>query len=294
MHLKVPCGHFYDEKCLVALIQKASKDESMFPPRCCKQTIPQESFLPFLARGIRAEFAKSAAEFSTRPRDRVYCSNPACSEFLTGSQTSTVRSIQCPQCARSTCSVCRQVAHPATLTCKLEINSSIEPLVEEKKWQHCPECHAVIELTQGCYHITCRCTAQFCYVCAATWKECTCPQWDESLLIVEAQRRVDAEMEMEREVAAPARAAASVIGRRNRIESIASRLRENHACAHDWHVCGGAGHCTNCSNYLNRYLLVSIGAYTLGDVLILSNPTHSDAAIATSKFVWPVRETGCK
>ena len=253
-HLRVPCGHFYDEKCLTSLVQSASKDESTFPPRCCQQPIPQASFLPFLPRNIRGEFEKAAAEFSIKPRDRVYCSNRTCSEFLaSASGDSSIRSFECPKCDHSTCPVCRKGAHPAIKTCEPEgTDSGIEALLNENKWQRCPECHWIIELTQGCYHISCRCSAQFCYVCTAKWKTCECAQWDERNLLVEAERRVDAEME--EEVVRPMAPAAE---RQTRVQNMTNRLRQNHVCNHSWYVNHGGAECENCHTYLNRYLLVS-------------------------------------
>jgi hypothetical protein len=57
-------------------------------------------------------------------------------------------------------------------------------------WARCYRCRMMVELTQGCYHMTCRCRAEFCYLCAAHWKTCPCPQWDEDRLLLDAQRRV--------------------------------------------------------------------------------------------------------
>jgi hypothetical protein len=39
-----------------------------------------------------------------------------------------------------------------------------------------------VELSTGCFHMTCRCKAQFCYLCAARWKSCACVQWNERRL----------------------------------------------------------------------------------------------------------------
>lgn len=44
----------------------------------------------------------------------------------------------------------------------------------------------------GCYHMTCRCKTEFCYLCKATWKTCRCVQWDERRLFRVAEERVDA------------------------------------------------------------------------------------------------------
>ena len=33
----------------------------------------------------------------------------------------------------------------------------------------------MVELAEGCNHMTCRCTAEFCIVCGCKWKTCDCP-----------------------------------------------------------------------------------------------------------------------
>jgi IBR domain, a half RING-finger domain len=287
-NLRAPCGHFYDEKCLVSLIQRASMDESSFPPRCCRQAIPRDSFIPFIAREVREIFEKASNEFSTRPRDRVYCSNATCSEFLGAGSTGSTsrRTMACPECDRSTCSVCRGPAHPSSTACRQdEGTGAIQSLMEENKWQRCPECHRVVELTYGCFHITCVCRAQFCYQCSGTWKTCKCLQWDERLLLAEAERRVDAEIESGFGLGIPpapnpiqddllhprtsGEAQETTDGARlNRIAEVATRLRTNHACNHNWQRRAGAGECAHCNAHYRRFLLVS------GHVLISaqSNP----------------------
>jgi len=53
-------------------------------------------------------------------------------------------------------------------------------MAKEKGWQTCYNCKAVVELKEGCNHMTCRCNAQFCMVCALPWKTCNCPWFDYS------------------------------------------------------------------------------------------------------------------
>lgn len=276
--LRAQCGHFYDEKCLVSLIERASVDESSFPPRCCRLVIRRESFMPFMTGSLRDKFEKASSEFLTRPRDRVYCSNAICSNFLgEGSTDSAARAMRCPECNHSTCSLCREPAHPSTRACRLEERTAaIQPLLEENRWQRCPECHRVIELTHGCFHITCLCSAQFCYQCSVTWKRCKCPHWEERLLMVEAERRVDAEIDEGVGVGGapalnptPAPVQDGVgpgtqggpqettgSARARRIEEVTNQLRDNHTCNHNWRRRGG-GNCGNCTTYFRRYLLVS-------------------------------------
>jgi hypothetical protein len=37
--------------------------------------------------------------------------------------------------------------------------------------------------------MTCRCRAEFCYLCSIPWKNCKCSQWDEARLLEEARVR---------------------------------------------------------------------------------------------------------
>jgi hypothetical protein len=52
----------------------------------------------------------------------------------------------------------------------------------------------MIELAHGCYHMTCLCKAEFCYLCQKMWKTCACTQWDEGRLVAAAQARVNAQL----------------------------------------------------------------------------------------------------
>ncbi|KAG9084340.1 hypothetical protein FRC06_004118 [Ceratobasidium sp. 370] len=77
---QAPCGCFYDRDCLTELFQKATVDESLFPPRCCNRQISfQEVRTIFTPELVRA-FEQKAQEFKTP--NRLYCHSPTCSTFL--------------------------------------------------------------------------------------------------------------------------------------------------------------------------------------------------------------------
>ena len=38
-------------------------------------------------------------------------------------------------------------------------------LSSEQRWKKCPACHNVVERSEGCNHIRCRCGTGFCYLC---------------------------------------------------------------------------------------------------------------------------------
>lgn len=167
---KIPCGHYYCWDCLVALAEAFTRDESFFPLRCCDKPLPIEEILPNLPLELRTLFQRKHAEFSTLPKNRLYCSVPTCSTFLGSSED--LSKIKCPSCLVDTCPKCKELAHPEK---RCEVNASykaLQELAKSRKWQTCPGCHVLVELIMGCYHVTCRCGTEFCYSCAARWKTC--------------------------------------------------------------------------------------------------------------------------
>eukprot|EP01105_Mastigella_eilhardi_P004254 TRINITY_DN15668_c0_g2_i1.p2 TRINITY_DN15668_c0_g2~~TRINITY_DN15668_c0_g2_i1.p2 ORF type:complete len:155 (+),score=22.54 TRINITY_DN15668_c0_g2_i1:68-532(+) len=59
-------------------------------------------------------------------------------------------------------------------------------------WQRCPRCGVVVFLNHGCNHVSCLCGMQFCFVCAVSWKACTCPTWTLENIVYEKEHTVNA------------------------------------------------------------------------------------------------------
>ncbi|KZT06377.1 uncharacterized protein LAESUDRAFT_743524 [Laetiporus sulphureus 93-53] len=241
VEIRAPCGHYWGADCLVELFRAATTDESLFPPRCCQQPFIVSEVEPHLGPELSALFNKKAIEFNTA--DRVYCHQPTCSSFI-GAATS-VASIHGCTCWEQACGRCKEVAHPASF-CSVD-DTPILALAEKEGWKRCPGCRHLVELTQGCYHMTFRCRRQFCYVCTETWKTCNCPQWDEARLLTTAEDRVQRELP-----AGPPPAPAQY---RRMVAHAAERLRVDHDCQHVWRYRPGGGQCEQCSHYLGVFLL---------------------------------------
>ncbi|OCH96605.1 hypothetical protein OBBRIDRAFT_815867 [Obba rivulosa] len=171
--LTTPCGHSYDVSCIEAMFRMATVDESAFPPRCCQQTIPLADVRKHLPSRLVSNFETKSIEFSTP--SRVYCHRAACSKFL-GARTPDAASVACSACFAATCGSCTQEAHPGQ-GCSARLDQPVLALAKEQKWQRCPTCQHLVELTVGCYHIICVCKGQFCYLCGDAWKKCSCPQF---------------------------------------------------------------------------------------------------------------------
>ncbi|CAA7264021.1 unnamed protein product [Cyclocybe aegerita] len=252
--LQTPCNHNYCKDCIRSLVELCTRDESLFPIRCCQTPIPITNIFPFIAIGLRRLFEAKHAEFSVLSKDRVYCVSPTCSAFLGSGNGSTGTEMNCPQCGMSTCPQCKQAGHPNDPDCSVN-KSTIElrALARREGWQTCPGCYAVVELNVGCYHMTCRCRTEFCYLCAVPWKGCQCPQWEEARLVAAAQQRVENEMGPQ----AVRNVLPNVFA--ERVQQRVETLRDNHHCdRHNWTYRHGGGRCEECHFNLPNFLLVRV------------------------------------
>ncbi|EJP61756.1 IBR domain-containing protein [Beauveria bassiana ARSEF 2860] len=78
--VSVSCGHVYCRDCLACLFKASTTDGSLFPPRCCKETISLDDVEKWLPKELLIEFEDKEDEFTSA--DRTYCSNVNCSKFI--------------------------------------------------------------------------------------------------------------------------------------------------------------------------------------------------------------------
>ncbi|KIJ07210.1 hypothetical protein PAXINDRAFT_19589 [Paxillus involutus ATCC 200175] len=199
------------------------RDETLYPPRCCRQNIPVAQVRPHLSHTLVIEFQQKSEEFGTLKR--VYCSSPTCSRFLgplsEGSSSCKVYTCPTPTCKRRTCGSCReQYSGLGSHVCRPDADTAqVLALGRTAGWSRCPGCSQMIELNMGCFHMTCRCRTEFCYLCRARWKTCRCPQWGGGRPSVVAERRVNVQLRAAR-------------GNRAQRAAFVDELRRAHARAH--------------------------------------------------------------
>ncbi|OXV10289.1 hypothetical protein Egran_01952 [Elaphomyces granulatus] len=180
--VSLKCQHKYCTTCFAKMVSTTMLNESIFPPKCCLQEIPLKTILSNLKYDQREKYKLKAQEYAVNHEDRWYCPSSSCGVWIPLSKIKTRSALQkCFRCRISICSICRGPAHREGEDCPREfgLNATLEAAALQG-WQRCYSCRALVELTTGCRHITCKCKAQFCYTCGAPWRTCNCTEEDQA------------------------------------------------------------------------------------------------------------------
>lgn len=150
--VELPCSDHYCRRCTVRLFEGSITDETLFPPRCCRQTIPISRVRHFVGRQLATRTERKAIEHSTP--NRTYCYSPACATFIEPGYISGASGI-CPkpQCNRRTCVLCKKPAHDGDCPWDDNVEAILE-LAQLEGWQRCSACRNMVELRTGCNHMT--------------------------------------------------------------------------------------------------------------------------------------------
>ncbi|KAM3421844.1 putative E3 ubiquitin-protein ligase ARI3 [Cercospora zeina] len=189
---KLSCGHRMCHDCLKRVFEMSVKDPQHMPPRCCtKDHIPLKHVDKLFDLKFKVLWNKKYQEYHTR--NRVYCPAPKCGEWIKPSHFHVAKGRKyglCPRCNTKVCTSCSAKMHKSADCPKDPEIAELVKQGKEEGWQSCYNCHAMIELKEGCNHMTCRCTAEFCMVCGSKWKTCECP-WFNARDLPDADRLND-------------------------------------------------------------------------------------------------------
>ena len=173
----LPCSHTYCKTCLRILIVQAMEDESKMPSKCCSRPITGSVIKNVLSRDEQSKFIKLVLQYSIPWKDRIFCPNPDCGEFVPKPAKTDPKhpfQVTCKKCKTRICKTCKRVAHPHDQDCpavsprpvmciwgnrKLTLFQDWEldavlHLGENKGWKRCYKCRNLVELTHGCTHMT--------------------------------------------------------------------------------------------------------------------------------------------
>ncbi|CAN0874827.1 E3 ubiquitin-protein ligase RSL1 [Linum grandiflorum] len=178
-------------------------------PKCpsedCKTELEVGSCQKFLTPKLIETMQLRIKEASIPAGEKVYCPYPKCSALMSkkdvleffGSERSSTR--KCLKCHGLFCINCKVPWHSG-MDCDMYKKRNPNPsedaklkfLASRNLWRQCMKCNHMIELAEGCYHMTCRCGNEFCYNCGAEWKDkkatCSCPLWVEENILYNDER----------------------------------------------------------------------------------------------------------
>lgn len=202
------CRHKYCFSCMKQHIE-AKLFNGMVPKgphATCKSELNIDSCGKFLMPKHIEIMKEWIREISMPVAERVYCPYPKCSVLMSKSEASDFArkenvsgrlfgARKCMECYGLFCDNCKVPWHK-NMTCKEYKRSNpcaypedakLKSLVTSNLWRQCMKCNHMIELAEGCYHMTCRCGYQFCYNCGSEWVDkkptYSCPLWDEDNIL---------------------------------------------------------------------------------------------------------------
>lgn len=159
----MPCHHKYCSPCFSQLVLTAIRNEATFPPKCCLQEIPKKTMREHLPPKALAQFDEKTLEYAVAIGNRYYCVSPKCAKWVDTRIARRMNGVlECPHCAVKLCTTCRGPQHPSNEDCPQDYG--LGPTLDQAEragWRRCYRCRALVELTSGCRHITCKCRAEF-------------------------------------------------------------------------------------------------------------------------------------
>jgi len=147
------------------------------PHEGCKSEVNIDSCGKFLAPKLVEVWSQRMKESSIPITEKVYCPRPRCSALMsksevfkyTKSKTAYIAADKggvrrCMKCDYYFCINCKVPWH-YEMTCNdykrsnpysQSEDAKLKSLAKAKRWPQCVKCSHMVELAEGCYHITCR------------------------------------------------------------------------------------------------------------------------------------------
>lgn len=176
---KLSCGHRMCHACIKRVFVLSTQDPQLMPPKCCtEEMIPLERVQHLFSEAFKKRWNKKFDEYSTA--NRLYCPSKGCGEWIDPKHIKLDRVVGrrfgvCGKCKTKVCKKCGLRWHGARDCDNDDETKKVIDMGKEQGWQRCYSCRAMVQLSEGCNHMKCRCGVEFCYVCGEKWKTCDCP-----------------------------------------------------------------------------------------------------------------------
>ncbi|CAG8979914.1 hypothetical protein HYALB_00011837 [Hymenoscyphus albidus] len=174
---KLKCGHRMCHSCLKRIFKLSVTDPQHMPPKCCTADfIPLKHVDRLFNNDFKRNWNRKFQEYSTK--NRIYCPQRRCGEWIKPGnihKEDGKKLGKCSRCKTKVCCLCNGKWHGSRDCPKDEETNKLLAAAKDAGWQRCYSCRTMVELKEGCNHMTCRCTAEFCMCCGLKWKTCNCP-----------------------------------------------------------------------------------------------------------------------
>jgi hypothetical protein len=144
--VRLVCSDVYCKPCLKSHCLRATKDETLFPPKCHRQPIDISIIEADFSVEELTAYRNAELEFTSD--DRVYCANAGCAKFIPMSRR-TPDYASCEVCSAGTCMHCKALAHDGDCPAD-EARQSFITLADKQGWKPCFGCGAMVFRYEGC------------------------------------------------------------------------------------------------------------------------------------------------
>ncbi len=155
--VRLNCGHRMCNSCLKRSFKLSVKDPQLMPPKCCTADhIPLRHVERLFDNTFKKTWNKKFAEFSTR--NRLYCPAKSCGEWIKPEHITREdggRKVgRCGRCRTKVCGLCNAKWHGSKPCPRDDETNRLLEQAKEEGWQRCYKCRAMVELKEGCNHMT--------------------------------------------------------------------------------------------------------------------------------------------
>ena len=153
---RLECGHRMCHSCLKRSFRLSITDPSHMPPKCCTvEHIPLKHVDRLFDNNFKKQWNRKFAEYSTR--NRIYCPSRRCGEWIKPAnirRENGRKVARCGRCRTKACGTCNGKWHASADCPRDDETNQMLAQAKEEGWQRCYKCKAMVELKEGCNHMT--------------------------------------------------------------------------------------------------------------------------------------------
>lgn len=143
--------------CLKRNFKLSITDPQHMPPKCCTNDhIPLHHVDSLFDISFKKTWNRKFQEYNTK--NRIYCPSRRCGEWITPRNIHRDRDGKkygiCSSCKTKVCFQCNAKWHGGRDCPKDEGTNQLLETAKQAGWQRCFSCRAIVELKEGCNHMT--------------------------------------------------------------------------------------------------------------------------------------------